>query len=66
MKGPKAVEEIEISNSALEKLHLQVTSIHSYALPISAECRSLLCFNKTVSTPKCFPRRPGIPERQPL
>jgi 16S rRNA (guanine527-N7)-methyltransferase len=66
MKGPKAEEEVATASNALKILGGKVCATTSIILPILNDLRSLVRINKIASTPRAYPRKAGMPERQPL
>ena len=66
MKGPKAEVEVADAANALKILGAKVNAITAITLPILNESRSLVSIGKIVSTTRSYPRKAGIPERQPL
>ena len=66
MKGPKAMDEIESARNAIKVLGGGTVSIESRKLPFVEEDRIIICIEKVRHTPMLFPRKAGIPERDPL
>jgi len=66
MKGPKADDEIEAAQGALKELGGVVLSTVANQLPIIGEFRTLIVVKKMKPTKAIYPRKAGIPERQPL
>lgn len=66
MKGPKACDELLLSQGAINKLGGFVLSTEIAPLPLAEEIRTLIRIGKNRSTPAIYPRKAGIPERQPL
>jgi len=66
MKGPKAEEEVSLAEKAISILGGKVVSFDSVLLPLIEDSRSLVTISKTSSTPRTYPRKAGVPERQPL
>jgi 16S rRNA (guanine527-N7)-methyltransferase len=66
MKGPKAEEEVAAATNALKILGGKVCATTSITLPILNDLRSLVRIGKIASTPRAYPRKAGMPERQPL
>ncbi|QKG85819.1 16S rRNA (guanine(527)-N(7))-methyltransferase RsmG [Kroppenstedtia pulmonis] len=66
MKGPDAGTEVDEGKQAIEKLGGgSVESVH-LMLPDEMGTRQIIIVSKSRSTPKRFPRKPGIPGRKPL
>ena len=66
MKGPKAMEEIETAQKAIKELGGGNVSIDSRKLPLVEEDRVIIRIEKVRHTPMLYPRKAGIPERDPL
>ncbi|MBA1434125.1 16S rRNA (guanine(527)-N(7))-methyltransferase RsmG [Bombilactobacillus bombi] len=66
LKGAHAQTEIDSAKSALNKLGGQIERVEKLELPEDAGERQLIWVKKIQSTPKKFPRKPGIPTRSPL
>ncbi|MEA4891701.1 MAG: 16S rRNA (guanine(527)-N(7))-methyltransferase RsmG [Peptococcaceae bacterium] len=65
-KGPAYQEELKASKKALELLCGRLVQVLAEELPQSQGSRSILIFEKTGNIPGKYPRRPGLPARQPL
>ncbi|MDM7323446.1 MAG: 16S rRNA (guanine(527)-N(7))-methyltransferase RsmG [Thermus sp.] len=65
-KGPKVKEEISRLPKALALLGGGGPALHRRILPIAQEERLLVVVPKEAPTPAKYPRRPGIPARNPL
>ena len=66
MKGPKAEAEVSLAEKAIAILGGKVVSFDSVLLPLIEDSRSLVTISKNSSTPRTYPRKAGVPERQPL
>ncbi|MCL2817247.1 MAG: 16S rRNA (guanine(527)-N(7))-methyltransferase RsmG [Clostridiales bacterium] len=66
MKGPAAEDELTASANALRLLGGAVKETARYRLPFTEESRSLIVVEKIASTPKKYPRFPGLPKKSPL
>jgi len=66
MKGPKAEEELAQAQVAIGKVGGIVVSLVTEPLPLVGELRTLITITKKKPTPAIYPRKAGIPERQPL
>lgn len=64
-KGREVDKEIDASATALKTLGGKLREVIPVKLP-KEEGRHLVVFDKTLSTPKSYPRRAGVPERKPL
>ncbi len=65
MKGPNIEEELEKSKNALEVLGGKIESIEYIDLPGDLE-RNIIIIKKVKETPAKYPRKAGIPAKQPL
>jgi 16S rRNA (guanine527-N7)-methyltransferase len=66
MKGEGAAEEAGTAKKALRILGGKVTGIVPINLPDVAETHYLIVIEKIAATPAQYPRRPGVPAKQPL
>lgn len=66
MKGSVIAEEIHHARKALSQLGEVSVDKLSFSLPEQMGERSLLLLKKTKPTPKRYPRKPGIPAKQPI
>ena len=62
----KFEEEIEISKNAVNVLGGKISGIQEYYLKERDIYRSLIMISKTGRTPEIFPRKAGIPKKNPL
>lgn len=65
-KGPSPQEEIEKAQNAQTTLFANEPKIILYQLDQNYGARSLICYEKRLNTPAKYPRRPGIPEKNPI
>lgn len=65
MKGSN-IEEVDISNNALKKLGGKIEKIEKSNLPNTDIKRNIIIVRKIEETPKKFPRKAGIPKKEPL
>lgn len=65
-KSEKALEEISISNNALQVLGGKIVSEVSFSLPDTSMNRTILRIKKDSVTPKSYPRKAGTPSKKPL
>lgn len=63
-KGPQAQQEVDESSVALKSLHGKTVAIEPYHLGEKSYCHVIV--EKAAGTSKDWPRRPGIPAKQPL
>ncbi len=66
MKGPEIAGEVAAARSAIAQLGGGLREIRSLSLPFGGGGRSLVVIDKRQPTPPQFPRKAGIPARQPL
>ena len=66
MKGPRAQEEVEAAQNAIKTLGGGKIDIQLNQLPLIGESRVIVKVSKTKRTPVLYPRKPGLPEKQPL
>lgn len=66
MKGPGYSGELEKAKNAMGKLSLEVPQIKSYELPNGMGERHLLIFSKVKPTSFKYPRKVGVPKKNPL
>ncbi|MCB0208848.1 MAG: 16S rRNA (guanine(527)-N(7))-methyltransferase RsmG [Anaerolineae bacterium] len=65
-KGQNPAEEIEAARSALRVLGGQLIKVEPIAVPSLDGERHLVIVKKIKPTPKLYPRRPGLPNKEPL
>lgn len=65
MKGPNIEEEIEEGKKAIEIFGGKIEKIENLLLPGNLE-RNLIIIKKIKNTPEKYPRKAGIPAKQPL
>lgn len=66
MKGANIKEEIENSKNALEILGGKIEKIEEITLPGSDIKRNIIIVKKVKNTPNKYPRKAGIPSKEPL
>jgi 16S rRNA (guanine527-N7)-methyltransferase len=64
MKGPDPREEIRAAKKAISILGAAISKIEKYSLEDNG--RSIIIIFKTGKTPEIYPRRAGIPKKNPL
>ncbi len=64
MKGPNVEDEIETAQKALKILGGKIEKIESFEL--EGNQRNIIIIKKEKNTPKNFPRKSGIPSKQPI
>ena len=65
-KGPDPDEEINEAAKAISALGGEVEAVHRFVLPHSDSHRTLVVIRKLRRTPASYPRKAGVPERNPL
>ena len=66
MKGPDAQEEINEAQSAINLLGGKIDEVCEFSLPDSDLKRTIIVIKKEKNTPNKFPRKAGIPAKNPL
>jgi 16S rRNA (guanine527-N7)-methyltransferase len=66
MKGGTAFEEAKDAEAACQKLGGEGGEIIEIELPGVVDKHYLVCIHKTGKTPGIYPRKPGVPTRDPL
>ncbi|GAB2717172.1 16S rRNA (guanine(527)-N(7))-methyltransferase RsmG [Paenibacillus thermoaerophilus] len=66
MKGAQAREELEESQFSLRQLQGELIEDRVMLLPLEEADRHLLVIRKKADTPKKYPRKAGVPIKQPL
>lgn len=65
-KSEKIVKEINLAENAIDILGGEVYDQKEFMLPFSNIYRNLFMIKKVKNTPKKYPRKAGLPSRQPL
>lgn len=66
MKGSQVDEELEESKRSVNLLRAEIARTLPCRLPGEGASRNLIVIRKLDHTPKAYPRKPGIPIKQPL
>lgn len=66
MKGNDVKEEIADSENAIDLLGGKIQKVDSFELPNSDISRNVIIINKIKNTPSKYPRKAGIPAKEPL
>src|SRR5699024_8566719 len=66
MKGAQATDELEDAKQAIEVLGGSVQSHESFTLPEEDSERSVILIDKKRKTPKKYPRKAGLPNKNPI
>ncbi|MEK0315169.1 16S rRNA (guanine(527)-N(7))-methyltransferase RsmG [Cohnella sp. 56] len=66
MKGSDNADEIQESGKAIRLLRSELKYTRELSLPLENSARQLIVIDKLAATPKEYPRKAGIPLKQPL
>ena len=66
LKGSKYKEELQEAQPALRLLGGSVTSVKEVRLPGLTDTRAIIVIEKTSDTPAMYPRKAGLPGKNPL
>lgn len=66
MKGSDVEGELENSKEAIKTLGGQIEKVEEFTLPDSDIKRSIIIIRKIKETSKKYPRKPGVPSKNPL
>lgn len=66
MKGPDAQEEIEEAKNAIKLLGGKIETIEEFNLPDTDIKRTIILIKKINSTSMKFPRKAGVPTKEPI
>lgn len=66
MKGSEIHEEVSKSKNSIKLLGGKIDKIEEFTLPKSDNGRNLILIKKERQTPGKYPRKPGIPSKEPL
>ncbi len=66
MKGSSGKEELDEADYSINVLKGKLKDVHAFKLPIEEAERTLIVIGKTAATPKAYPRKAGLPLKQPL
>jgi len=66
MKGTNPQEEIDEAAYSTHVLGGKLQHVHAFRLPVEQSERHIAVIEKVKQTPKAYPRKPGIPLKQPL
>jgi len=65
-KGPEYISELTLATNAVDKLKCEAPRIFHYSLPEDMGNRTFLRFTKKTVTSDIYPRRDGVPGKNPL
>ena len=66
MKGSEISDEISKSKNSIKVLGGEIAKIEEFTLPKTDNKRNLILIKKERQTPGKYPRKPGIPSKEPL
>jgi 16S rRNA (guanine527-N7)-methyltransferase len=66
MKGSDPTDELNEANYSLKQLNARFSEVYSFELPIEQSRRHIIVFQKKDVTPKLYPRKAGLPLKDPL
>jgi 16S rRNA (guanine527-N7)-methyltransferase len=66
MKGSDPTEEIDEAKYSFKQLRASLIEVHHFELPIEESKRHIIIIQKNEHTPKSYPRKAGIPSKEPL
>lgn len=66
MKAADADTEVNEAKNSLHILGGKISTINQFQLPYEQASRKIIIISKTRSTPKKYPRKSGVPAKQPL
>jgi 16S rRNA (guanine527-N7)-methyltransferase len=66
MKGAQGEEELADAGRSLQALKGKVEKTVRFELPVEDAARTIILIRKTAATPAKYPRKAGIPSKQPL
>jgi len=66
LKGPEVLEEVEKGKNAIITMGGSVKEVKHYKLPFLGDSRSLVLVEKKKPTPEKYPRKAGIPGKNPI
>ena len=66
MKGPDIEEEIQNGRKAIKVLGGNISKVDSFKLPYTDIKRTVLIVDKIEKTPTKYPRKPGMPAKEPI
>lgn len=66
MKGSDIQDELQNSKEAIKTLGGQIEKVEEFTLPESDIKRNIIVIKKIKQTPNKYPRKPGVPSKNPL
>lgn len=66
MKGSDPTDELKEGRYSMRELKAKLEEVHSFTLPVEESARHIVVLTKTAPTPAKYPRKAGLPLKQPL
>lgn len=66
MKGADPTEEVNEAKRSLVELKGGLSRVHHFKLPFEQSDRHIIIINKLAATPAKYPRKAGLPLKQPI
>jgi 16S rRNA (guanine527-N7)-methyltransferase len=66
LKAAAGPDELKDAKKALTTLGVELKEEFAFTLPVEESERTLYVFDKVKSTPKKYPRKPGVPNKTPI
>lgn len=66
MKGPQIEEELDEAKFAIKELGGKIENVEKIILPDSNMERNIIIIRKVKMTPNKYPRKAGMPSKQPI
>ena len=66
MKGSNYEEELKQGEKAIKVLGGKIENIDEFELPIIKDKRAIIIIRKISDTPSMYPRKEGVPSKNPL
>jgi 16S rRNA (guanine527-N7)-methyltransferase len=66
MKGAQSEEELNEGKKGIHVLGGKIKNMHTFSLPIEKAERNIIEIRKEKKTPKIYPRKAGIPAKNPI
>ena len=66
MKAASGEDELKDAKKALSVLGVKLNKEFNFVLPVEESDRVIFTFDKVKTTPKKYPRKPGMPNKMPI
>ena len=66
MKGSDPADELQEATRSFKELKGKLISVNPFSLPVEESDRHIILISKKEPTPKKYPRKPGLPAKEPL